>query len=74
MSKFNSLTDVKTYIDNSGILNWEWDSTKYSDDEIIDNLLPDYIYSNCNDETEFDSELSNFIINVLNKNPKDYGI
>lgn len=74
MHLFNKLSDAKTYVINSGVVDWDWGNTNYSNSEIVEELLPAYIRSNSNSDENFDSLLKSFITEVLGQNPSDYGI
>lgn len=69
-----TLTDARTCVENSGVLDWDWDSAQYSNDQIIDDLLPQFVYENCNSSDEINEILPRFISNVLKQNPRDYGV
>lgn len=76
----NSITDAKNYVLNSGVADWDWSHDTYTNDEIVNDLLPQYLRANyCNDhaadtDQEFNRVLAQFIDVELQQNPADYGI
>lgn len=70
---FPTLEDAKTFVGNSGVIDWEWYSDEYGDEEIINDLLPEYLYYNMATLDDFDDVLKSFIEDVLHQNSVDYG-
>ena len=70
---FPTLADAKTFVGNSGVIDWEWYSDEYSNEEIVNDLLPGYLYYNMATLDDFDDVLKSFIEDVLHQNSADYG-
>ena len=71
---FHSLYEAKEYVNNRGILDWEWGSDEYSDEEIINDLLPEYVYEYSEEIESFEELLRKFILEELGQNPADYSL
>ena len=77
MSYFETITDAKTFYDNSGICNWEW-FVGFEPAAFVDFLyrnIDDYITENADSpngyDIDFDGLTSEFLIKN-GQNPKDY--
>lgn len=83
MSIFNTSTDAKNFVINSGVIDWDF-ASKYSNSVIVSELLPRFIYQNDSDylvyneldepEFDFDAALKTFISTELGQNPAAYNL
>lgn len=72
LMNIQTFTDAQTFVANSGVVNWDWQSDKYSNSEIVDNILPKYLYHHTNTNENFNHILKTFIKEILGQNIKNY--
>ena len=70
--EINSIDDVKTMVDNSGVVNWKWGKNTS-----LEGLIH-YIWYHCNldfiQDTGVDNDLLYHYVLGQNEDPKDYGL
>jgi len=66
---FDSITDARTYVMNSGVLDWDWgvDAPKDISDKLAEHLFRGHFSS-------FNDCLKSFIKTVLKQSPSEYGL
>ena len=70
--QINTLQDARTWVINSGVLDWEWgDNQDYIQ---VLNSLAFFIFQNKERFQDKESLLTAFIKEELHQNPNDYGL
>lgn len=65
----NSITDARTFVNNSGVSDWEFGGTASAD------RFAEWLYRNRDDVSreDYDADLREYLISE-NENPQDYGL
>lgn len=72
----SSLTDARTAVANSGVIDWAWGTD--DDYAVVDRHLPAFIRQEASvdriDDDEFHALVARFITEKLGQKPADYGL
>ncbi len=67
---FAIITDARTFVGNSGVIDWNWGTE--DDDQVIEALLPEFLYRQGQDYCCLSTALRTFIPTVLQQDLADY--
>lgn len=69
--EFDSLDDAKTYVDNMGVVDWDWDGEPF---EEVMHKLAKHFRANADGKKTEETLLKSFIKDVLKQDPKNYSL